>query len=669
VTASATITRLLVANRGEIARRIMRTAREMGIASIAVYADGDADAPFVREADQAIALAGKSSAETYLDIAKILRAARRARADAVHPGYGFLSESADFARAVCDAGLIWVGPSPESIAAMGDKLESKRRMQEAGVPTLPSMTLGKGVNPRVLAARVGYPLLIKAAAGGGGRGMRVVESETGLASALESARREAASAFGDETVFLERWIGATRHVEIQVLGDRYGNLVHCFERECSIQRRHQKLIEEAPSPVLTPELRERMGAAALSAAKAVGYTSAGTVEFLLESSDRGDAFWFLEMNTRLQVEHPVTESICGLDLVREQLRIAQGEPLGFGQSDLSISGHAIEARLYAEDPARDFLPVAGRVRAWEPARGAGARFDSGIETGSVVGAEFDPLLAKVIVHAATRREAAQRLARVLETTRFQGIPTNRDFLVATLRHPAFLAGDTTTDFISRCAPARRRSPASEELRIAALAAALAAQVETQASARVLATLPSGWRNTPMPFELRSFRLGNGETCNVRYRARRGGDFAVEVDGEAYSARVRSAHGDRIDLEVDGERRSFAIAVDGAHRWVHGPEGDLELVEMPRFPEPEGEGAAGDLRAPLPGKVLVVSARVGERVEAGQILLIIEAMKMEHRVTAPHAGTLTWLAVDAGDQVVGGALLARIAADVKDEVAP
>ena len=375
---------------------------------------------------------------------KLLAAARRAGADAVHPGYGFLSENAGFARAVMEAGLIWVGPSPEAIAAMGDKLSAKRLMRDAKVPTLPARELEPGKDAREAAREIGFPVLVKASAGGGGRGMRVVASEAELDTAIESARREAGASFGDDRLFLERWLAGARHVEIQLL-DQHGNLVHCFERECSIQRRHQKIIEEAPSPAVGRELRARMGEAAVAAGRSLGYSSAGTVEFLLD----GDDFWFLEVNTRLQVEHPVSEEITGLDLVREQLRIAQGEPLGFSQDDLAIDGHAIEARLYAEDPDNDFLPASGRVLCWQPSTTAEARFDSGIETGSLVGIEFDPLLAKVIVHAPTRSEAALRLARVLETTRVQGLVTNRDFLVATLRTPEFLAGDTTTDFAPR----------------------------------------------------------------------------------------------------------------------------------------------------------------------------------------------------------------------------
>ena len=664
------ITRLLVANRGEIARRIFRSAREMGIATVAVYADGDADAPFVAEADVGVALDGRSSAETYLDVEKVLAAAARTGADAVHPGYGFLSENADFARAVTDAGLVWVGPSPEAIAAMGDKLSAKELMGEAKVPTLQAVELDEGADLAAAAAEVGFPALVKAAAGGGGRGMRVVESENELADAVEGARREAAAAFGDGTVFLERWLASSRHVEIQILGDLHGNLVHCFERECSIQRRHQKIIEEAPSPVVSDELRARMGAAAVAAGQAIGYASAGTVEFLVEQPADGSAptdFWFLEVNTRLQVEHPVTEEITGLDLVREQLRIAQGERLGFGQDDLAIRGHAIEARLYAEDPANDFLPQTGQVQCWQPAPGMNARFDSGIESGSDVGIEFDPMLAKVIVGAATRREAALRLARVLETTRVQGIRTNRDFLVATLRSPEYLAGDTTTDFIERVAPEPVRRPSADEVVAAGICAAMAAQHDRRQAARIHPTIVSGWRNTVMPYERSEFETGAGEALRIEYRIQRDGRFdtrAVARDGEpsGHTVEFRRRTGDGVEVVIDGRRFRSTVTADGDRWLVHGPQGDVELRELPRFPVAGLEAVAGGLTAPMPGKVISTHAAVGDRVESGQLLLVLEAMKMEHRVTAPEPGTVSEFRVGEGEQVGNGELLVVIDED-------
>jgi propionyl-CoA carboxylase alpha chain len=484
------ITRLLIANRGEIARRINRTAQAMGISTVAIYADGDANAPFVQEADTAIALDGKTTGQTYLDVAKVLGAAQRSNADAIHPGYGFLSENQAFAQAVIDAGVKWLGPSPEVIGLMGDKLSAKRLMDEAGVPTLPGIEITQDTDILAAAKDIGYPVLVKASAGGGGRGMRVVETEESLLDAVESAKREAGTSFGDDTVFLEKWLATSRHIEIQILGDTHGNLVHCYERECSIQRRHQKIIEEAPSPAVDDALRSRMGDAAIAAARKLGYASAGTVEFLLGDNDD---FYFLEVNARLQVEHPVTEEIIGQDLVREQIRVAEGETLSFRQEDLAINGHAIEARLYAENPAKGFLPSPGPILVWKPATAGGARFDSGVEAGSEITTQFDPMIAKVIVHAPTRREAAGRLARVLESTAIAGLNTNRDFLVTTLRTPEYLAGDTTTDFIERVKPALKREVSRQECVQTAIAVAMEAQAARRIQAQALKTLPSGWR--------------------------------------------------------------------------------------------------------------------------------------------------------------------------------
>ncbi|MGD9751255.1 MAG: biotin carboxylase N-terminal domain-containing protein [Acidimicrobiia bacterium] len=646
---TGTIRTLLVANRGEIARRIMRTARTMGIATVAVYADGDAGAPFVAEADEAYALHGRSSAETYLDVAKVLDVARRSGADAVHPGYGFLSENAAFAQAVLDAGLAWVGPPPAAIRAMGDKLEAKRLAIAAGVPTLPMATeIGDA------AATVGFPLLVKASAGGGGKGMRVVNGATELAEAVASAQREAQASFGDPTVFFERYVGRARHIEVQVLGDHHGEVVHLGERECSIQRRHQKVVEEAPSPVLDAEARARIGAAAVAAARAVGYHSAGTVEFLYDD-ERGE-FSFLEMNTRLQVEHPVTEEIYGIDLVREQLRIAEGAPLGYGQDDLRADGHAIEVRLYAEDPADDFLPAAGPVLAWQPAADPAVRYDSGIEVGSVVGVEFDPMLAKVIAHAPTRREAALKLALALERTRLAGLVTNRDFLVATLRHDAFLAGDTTTDFIERHRPAGQRVASEDDRLSAAVAVALWQQAANRAAARVLATMPTGWRNSVMPPQ--RLELADGE--HLAYASHRDGAFDVALGERHGRARLLDVDGDHVTVELDGRRlRATVTTVPGG--WsVDLPGGTVALQGRDRFPQPERSGPAGGLVAPMPGKIIEVRAAVGDAVTAGQVLVIMEAMKMEHHLTTAADGTVAELRVAVGEQVDNGAVLLVVA---------
>jgi len=677
------ITTLLIANRGEIARRVIRTAASMGITTVAVYAEGDAGEPFVTEADRAVALPGRTAAETYLNTGSLLAAAADTGAGAIHPGYGFVSERADFARAVIGAGLTWVGPPPDVIEIMGDKLAAKRMMADVGVPVLPSWEIS-GDDLGGLAGAP-FPLLVKAAAGGGGKGMRVVPAAAGLAEAVAAARREAAAAFGDPTVFCERYITGARHVEIQILADDHGGVVHCFERECSIQRRHQKIIEECPSPALDDDLRDRMGAAALAAAKAAGYRGAGTVEFVLEPSGE---FWFLEVNTRLQVEHPVTEAVTGLDLVREQLLVAQGLPLSVTQDGLAITGHAIEARLYAEDPAAGFLPASGTLLDWCPAGRPQCRWDSGAERGSVAGLEFDPMLAKVIAHAPTRAEAALRLALALERTRIRGVTTNRDFLVATLRHPEFLAGGTTTDFIERTGVPLARQPSPGELRIAAVAAALAAQAGARRGTPVLRSLPSGWRNSVMPPEKAAYRHAQLR-LEVGYRCQRDGRFAVEVaapgetghdggretrhDGGPAAGghpaatgeetrllvRVGPGGGGWTDLEEGGRRHRLHVFRHGHRVWVQGPDGDVALTEVPRFRQAEPEAVPGALVAPMPGTVLAVHVSPGDPVTAGQLLMIVEAMKMEHRITAPRAGVVREVRAQPGQQVAGGDLLAVI----------
>ena len=651
------IRRLLIANRGEIARRIQRTAHEMGIDTVAVYADSDAAAPFVREADIAIALNGNLPAETYLDAAKVLAACKRTGADAVHPGYGFLSENADFARSVVNAGLRWIGPSGEAIAAVGDKLAAKALMQELDVPTLPALELDDDTDLDDAAHQIGFPLLVKAAAGGGGRGMRIVHSGEDIAEAISSAKREAIAAFGNATVFLERWLTKPRHVEIQILGDHHGNLVHLFERECSIQRRHQKIIEEAPSPVVDATLRERMGEAALTVARRIGYTSAGTVEFLLDGGD----FWFLEVNTRLQVEHPVTEAVTGLDIVREQIRIAEGEPLGYAQDDLSMRGHAIEARLYAEDPVNDFLPAGGSVLEWKPDDTTTARFDSGVESGSGISVAFDPMIAKVIVAAPTRREAATRLARTLERTRLQGVTNNRDFLVATLRAPAFLSGDTTTDFIERVNPDRKRRLSTAELHDALISATIYGQARRRAKATVLQNVRSGWRNSLMPPQTVRFGIGDLET-NVDYRARRDCAFNVIIGEVSHVVAVFRQDTEGVDIDIDGRRVYATVSQHGDRWWLHGPGGDVDIVEVPRFPTGTVATVAGGLVAPMPGNVTSIGVAEGDSVSQGQLLLILEAMKMEHRITAQRSGKVSRLLVQVGDQVDNGALLAVLEED-------
>ena len=639
------VTKLLVANRGEIARRVFLSARAMGIRTVAVYVDADADAPFVHEADEAVHLAS-----SYLDGKAVLEAARRSGADAIHPGYGFLSENAAFAAEAIAAGITWVGPSPEAIEQMGDKIAAKALAEAAGVPTLP------GSEDPADAERVGFPLLVKAAAGGGGKGMRIVESADALDEAVASAMREAKSGFGDERVFLERYVARARHVEIQILGDTHGNVAHLGERECSIQRRHQKILEESPSPRVDEALRERMGDAAVELARKLDYRSAGTVEFLVDD-DSGE-FFFLEVNTRLQVEHPVTESVTGIDLVREQLRIARGEAIELEAGELWFSGAAIEARLYAEDPENDFLPATGTLYAFEPALEPELRWDSGVEQGSVVGTDFDPMLAKVIAHAPTRREAAEALALGLERLHLGGVTTNRDFLVATLRHPAFLAGDTTTDFIERVAPRRGSALDAEGRRRAACVAALWIQARNRADARIWPEVASGWRNARMPMQRIAFDVAD-ETIEVAYALRRDGRFRIGEDG---TATVHAADERGIDVALDGLRIHARVSRHGGRVLVQLPDGGIELRERPRFVVPGSEEAAGGFVAKMPGKVIELRVAVGDRVEPGQTVLVLEAMKMEQPMRATEAGVVTELRVAEGDQVEAGAVLLVVDAE-------
>ena len=650
------IKRVLVANRGEIARRIFATCRRLGISTAAVYSNPDADAPFVREADVAIPLGGSTPAESYLRQDAILDAARSAGAHAIHPGYGFLAENADFARTVMGAGLIWVGPSPEAISAMGSKTEARERMQAAGVPVLPGERLDghAGDSLRAVAETVGFPLLVKASAGGGGKGMRLVDAPTDLEDGVASARREAASAFGDDTVFLERFAPRARHVEIQIMGDAHGEVASLWERDCSVQRRHQKVIEEAPSPAVDDELRSAMSAAAAAAGQALGYVGAGTVEFLLTEQRE---FFFLEVNTRLQVEHPVTEFVTGLDLVELQLLVAEGGPLPQEALAPALSGHAIEARLYAEDPANDFLPVTGTLERF--AVGPGVRVDTGVEDGAEISPYYDPMIAKVVAHGRTRDEAARRLADALARAELHGITTNRDFLVRVLRHPEFLAGEADTSFLERHRASDLAEPlvdAGGEL-LAAAAAALAGQAARRAGARVLPTLPSGWRNNPSGPQAVTYAGHHHDELTVGYRFARDGRLAeLRVGGvELEGARLHRCVGDEVDLELGGLRRSYRVR-GGI---VNTDEGQADLRELPRFPDPSEAGQAGSLTSPMPGAVIRVMAKVGATVEAGQPLLVLEAMKMEHEIVAPADGTLAELAVAEGSQVEAGELLAVI----------
>ncbi|HVQ94031.1 MAG TPA: biotin carboxylase N-terminal domain-containing protein [Mycobacteriales bacterium] len=640
--------RLLVANRGEIARRIIRSCRDLGISPVAVYSDPDADAPHVAEADLAVRLPGAAPADTYLRIDLLVAAARRAGADAVHPGYGFLAENAGFATAVLAAGLVWVGPPRAAIAAMGSKVEAKRLMAAAGVPVLPTWPAG------AVPADARYPVLVKASYGGGGRGMRIVPTAAALAAATGAAGREAAAAFGDGAVFVEPYLAPARHIEVQVLADPAGTVVALGERECSIQRRHQKIIEEAPSPAVSGDLRARLFDAAVAAARAIGYVGAGTVEFLLGPAGE---LAFLEMNTRLQVEHPVTECVLGLDLVALQLRIAEGAPLPFTEPP-PVTGHAIEARLYAEDPAAGWRPSTGTLHGFEvpgtaaefavPA-GYGLRVDSGVRAGSVVSGHYDAMLAKLIGWAPTRAEAARRLAGALAGARLHGITTNRDLLVRVLRQPDFLAGDTDTGFLDRHSDMFAPLAGVAETGRCALAAALARAAERRADARILRTLPAGWRNVRSQPAVARFDGPAGEV-EVTYRPLPAG------------VRVLIAEPARVALEIDGLRREYRVSRVGDTSYVDGPEAAVTLRTVDPLPAPAARLQAGSLIAPMPGTVLRLAVAVGDRVAAGAPLLALEAMKMEHAITAPAAGTVTALPVGTGSQVDAGAVLVVLEPD-------
>jgi acyl-CoA carboxylase subunit alpha len=660
VTGVAAIGKLLVAGRGEIALRIMRTARDLDIATVAVFSDADADAPFVAAADEAVHLPGVTPAQTYLRGEAIIAAAHATGAQAVHPGYGFLSENAAFARDCAAAGLVFVGPPPAAIEAMGSKITAKELMAAAGVPVLPGVPAGGAAGgPGSLAAAaagIGYPLLVKAAYGGGGRGMRVVAGPDELAAAVASARREAAAAFGDGTVFLEQLVDRPRHVEVQIVGDSHGNLTHLFERECSVQRRYQKIIEEAPSPAVDDRLRAELTAAAILAGRAVGYVGAGTVEFVLAADG---SFAFLEMNTRLQVEHPVTELVTGIDLVAVQLAIAEGHPLPAEVTSARISGHAVQARLYAEDPVAGWKPATGTVHRFAVGGQRGVRVDAGVRDGSVVTAYYDPMLAKVIAHGPTREVACRRLAAALARARIHGVTTNRDLLTGVLREPGFRAGATDTGYLDRLDPAKLAAPPGPDVvALHAAAAALAGQARRRAGAAVLPAVPSGWRNVPGEDQVTSYTC-RGQQVEVRYRFGRSG-VRVAVDGQPLPAVVVHRAGpDEVDLSTGGIRRRVGVHRVGAADYVDSPLGFCELVEVERFGAPGTLAEPGSLQAPMPGTVVRVAVTPGEQVAVGAVVVVIEAMKMEHAIRSPQAGVVAAVAVSAGQVVDTGAELARV----------
>ena len=634
-----TIKKLLIANRGEIASRIISSSHDMGISCVAIYTEADKDTPYVREADQAFKLS-----DSYLNSKEILDIALKSNSDAIHPGYGFLSENAAFANQVKKLNIKWVGPSSNAIKKMGDKLTAKEIAIKANVPTLPMTSDPKKANS------IGYPILVKAAAGGGGKGMRIVEKAKDLKESIKAAEREAEGGFGDKRVFLERYIKRSRHIEIQILGDAFGNIVHLGERECSIQRRHQKIVEESPSPMVDEEMREKMGEAAIKLASKLKYESAGTVEFLVDEKTK--EFWFLEVNTRLQVEHPVTEEVTGIDLVKEQLRIASGEELGYEQEDIDFYGSSIEVRLYAEDPGNDFLPVTGKMIAFEPSDDPLVRWDVGIESGSNITANFDPLLAKVISFGETRLEAANKLALALENSHFGGMKTNRDYLVSILRSKEYLDGDTTTDFVERVNLNSEVDLTEEEIFNFAKVGAMWMQGKNRSEAMVLQNIQSGWNNARLPYQEVKLLLDDQE-YRVKYKSLKDGNF---VSTESEIIRMFDWYEDFIDVEISNVRYRSKITKDDDLLLIQTHKGNLLFKILPKFNVTQEEAIKGGLTAPMPGKVVEIKIKKGSNIKKGDTLVILEAMKMEHKVLAPDNGKIKEVLIKENDQVENGQTL-------------
>ncbi|UYP18898.1 acetyl/propionyl/methylcrotonyl-CoA carboxylase subunit alpha [Rhodococcus sp. Z13] len=648
---------VLVANRGEIAVRVIRTLRAMGIRSVAVFSEADRNARHVREADTAVLLGPAAARESYLVIDKVIEAALATGAQAIHPGYGFLSENSAFAAACATAGIAFLGPSAHAIETMGDKITAKAAVSKFGVPVVPGISRPGLTDAELIAGaeEVGYPVLVKPSAGGGGKGMRLVEDSKDLPAALESARREAASAFGDDTLFLERFVQRPRHIEVQILADTHGNVVHLGERECSLQRRHQKVIEEAPSPLLDEATRARIGEAACNTARSVDYTGAGTVEFIV-SADRPDEFFFMEMNTRLQVEHPVTEMVTGLDLVEWQVRIAAGEPLGFTQDDVTLTGHAIEARVYAEDPARGFLPTGGEIADVVEPTGPGVRVDSGIRPGTVVGSDYDPMLAKVIAHADDRAGALRRLDRALADTAVLGVVTNVDFVRFLLADEDVVAGALDTGLLDRRL-GDYAAPGTPDATLVA-AAALRWLENWPADTSDPWSVPDGWRvGTHRPV---SFRLSSGDRTEHVHLTGTPRNGRVDVEGGQSHSITVDLDGSTLAVVLDGRRHNYRVAESDGAIWLADGRGSVAVREVQEASVRGDDAHAGDadITSPMPGAVIAVSVASGDTVTAGQTLVVVEAMKMEHSLTAPVDGVVELFAAP-GEQVKVDQLLARV----------
>jgi acyl-CoA carboxylase subunit alpha len=650
--------KILISNRGEIALRVMRSCHAMGVDTVAVYSDADANAPHVRFAGEAFRLGAAPAQESYLRIEKVIEAARRTGAEAIHPGYGFLSENAEFAESCAAAGIVFIGPPPAAIRAMGLKSSARRLAAEAGAPVVPGYD-GEDQSLETLLARmieIGFPVLIKASAGGGGKGMRVVRTESEVDGSVEAARREAEKAFGDGSLLLEKYVEGARHVEVQILGDARGNLVHLFERDCSPQRRHQKIVEESPSPAVNEELRRKMGEAAVKIGRAIGYTNAGTVEFILAPSG---GFYFIEVNTRLQVEHPVTEMVTGLDLVRLQVEIAEGRPLPFSQADLKAEGHAIEARLYAEDPANDFLPSTGKILDLHLPAVEGLRIDSGVESGMEVGIHYDPMLAKLIARGEDRDDAIRKLVHALRQSSIQGLRTNRDFLIRLLDHTDFRRGMAHTGFIAEHLNELIADDDPRLNRDSLVAAALYLQNQWRASNELLDELPPSYRNNPYRDPSIRLQIG-GDEIAVSWNQTGADVYLARVSDSTVKAQMLSSIHDVLRIEIDGVQRAFRIAEAGDELYVHSSLGSRVIKRPPRHPAPQAASEQASANSPMPGKVLKILVETGQKVSAGDPLIILEAMKMEHTMRAALDGVVEAVLVSQGEVIAPGQLLVQMA---------
>lgn len=630
---------LLVANRGEIASRIFRTAKRMGLKTIAIYTEADRHSPYVNDADISVKIE-----TSYLDSEAVIAAAKLTGAQAIHPGYGFLSENHHFANSVQNEGIIWVGPDPKSIQVMGDKIEAKKHAVKSKIPILESVTDAKS------AKDIGYPLMIKAAAGGGGKGMRIVHDESELDESIRLAKQEAMNAFGDDRIFIERFIQRSRHIEVQIIADKHDTVLHLGERECSIQRRHQKIIEESPSSRINPEQRNKLTEASIALAKQINYVSAGTIEFLYD--DDSEEFWFLEMNTRLQVEHPVTEMVTGKDIVELQLKIANDQSLEFTQSDIAFDGHSIEVRIYAEDPQNHFLPSNGKLIADRNHDFSRARWDSGVCEGMTIGTDFDPMLAKVISHDETRDLAASKLAKELERTHFGGFTNNIDFLINILRDENFLNGDTTTDFIERCEPLRSIELDKKEMDFLLMSATLWIQHMNHSNANVLRQIPSGWHNARLPYQRTTFEIDDAE-ITVSYKRQRDGSFH---DDKKQIAIINDVTDEFIDIEYENIRQTVNITEHENLYLVQHGRGHKLIKLIPRFKNEQELTQKGSLVSPMPGKVTEMNVKVGDSVTKGQKLLVMEAMKMNHSISSDRDGVIEEIYVNKGDQLETGTSL-------------